>query len=289
MAIDQGYVYLKNSGFVNILNILWGALRLFESYNKKYNKVIPIVYNCNLWNGITDFYDIDYPDFKVHNLDYKTLNILNIKDAEKEAFESKKDLVDVVHETLATTLHFYKQYRIPPAVFFKKFKLKKWVVDKIIEIQNKLSNHYIGIHVRGGDYTFKYQTHEEFIKVNSQFIEQILREHKGKKILFCSDAQELIERYVDSDKICNFSIYLDLIKKNKKIPSGVSLHTSPNLMASLEVSEQSLCETTILDFYLLMFSKILYTNQHEYSTFAETLKNYNKYILDTNICLNQQL
>jgi len=289
MAITQGYVYLKNSGFVNILNILWGALRLFEAYNKKYNKIIPIVYNCSLWNGITDFYDIAYPDFRIQSLEYKKLNILNIRDAEKEAFESKKDLVDVIHTSQATTLHFYKQYRIPPPIFFEKFKLKKWLFKKIEELQNKLSNEYIAIHVRGGDYTFKYSSHQEFIKHNSRFIEDILDKHKGQKFLFCSDDQTLIEKYVDSDKVYNFSVYLDLIKQDKRIPSSLSLHTSPNLLNDFAVSEHLLCESTVIDFYLLMFGKILYTNQHEYSTFAEALKNYNKYITDRNLCLNQLL
>lgn len=289
MAIEQGYVYLKHSGFVNIINTIWGAIRLFEEYNKRFNTILPIYYNCFLWNNITNFFNIDYPNFLIKELDYKSLSILNIRDAETMSSKQNEDLCSFINTVDETTLHFYKQYKIPPKVFFSKFKLNSKLITKALQLQEKLDSKYIGLHIRGGDYGFKYSCYEEFIKINSNFIESILTNETNNKVLLCTDDQTLLNKYVDDINIFNFSLYKDLIQQNKFIPPNKSLHTSPELMKDFNISEEIMCVGTILDFYLLLFSIRLYTNQHEYSTFAEALTRYNKYITQNSLCLNRLL
>lgn len=287
MAIEQGYVYLKHSGFVNVINTVWGAVRLFNEYEKRFNTTLPIFYNCFLWNNITDFFDIDYPKFFIKELDYNSLSILNIKDAETLSSKENKDLCCYINNTSETTLHFYKQYKVPPHLFFNKFKISSSVKLNIEQLQEQLNGKYIGVHIRGGDYGFKYSCYEEFIKTNSTFIEKIIENHPGHNILLCTDDQTLLTKYVNDATIHNFSLYKKLIQENKFIPPNKSLHTSPQLMKDFGVSEEAMCLGTILDFYLLAFSSKLYTNQHEYSTFAEALSRYNKYITENSLCLNQ--
>jgi hypothetical protein len=289
MAIEQGYVYLKHSGFVNIINTIWGAVRLFEEYNRQFNTILPIYYNCFLWNNILNYFQVDYPKFFVEELSYSSLSILNIRDAESVCFLENKDLCNYINTAPQTTLHFYKQYKVPPHLFFNKFKLSSHIATTVLQHQEKLNLNYVGIHVRGGDYGGKYSSYEEFVKTNSDFIEKIIDSHSKDKILLCTDDQTLIHKYVDDVTVHNFSLYKSLIHQNKIIPPNRSLHTSPEIMNNFGVSNEDMCVGTILDFYLLLFSSKLYTNQHEYSTFAEALTIYNKYVIQNSLCLNQLL
>ena len=105
MAIQQGYVFLKKAGFTNVIKSLYGGMRLFNAYKDKYNTELPLYFNCEIWNLIEKFYKIDYALFEVKELDYKTLNILNIRDAESLASTAGVSIPEYIHNCEPTTLH----------------------------------------------------------------------------------------------------------------------------------------------------------------------------------------
>lgn len=287
MAIQYGYVFLKKAGFTNVIKTLYGGIRLFESYRDKYGTELPLYFNCEIWNLLENFYKIDYPHFEIKELEYKKLQtqdeILNIRDAETWATSAGLTIPDYIHACKYSMLHFYKQYKIPPPVFFSKFKLHSTIQDIIREKRELLSSNYIGIHIRGGDYTFKYNGHEHFLQENSAFLEKVIKEHSSTPILLCTDDQTLSKKYVDDKNVFCFSLSKTLLDNNLVIPVETSLHTSLDLLAKFNISEYDLCLNTIVDFYLLAHSSQLYTNQHDYSTYAESVLQLNTFIITNNL------
>lgn len=277
MGIQQGYVYLKLSGFTNIIKTLWGGMRLFDAYFQKYNIRLPLIFNCDIWNLVEQFYSIDYQPFSVKDLDYKNLKILHIRDAESAASLAGTSLTDYIHTCEQTTLHFYKQYTIPPAVFFNRFKLQPTAAALIKEKQEQINGPYVAVHIRGGDYVCKYQSYEQFITENSRFLEKVILENSDKKILLCTDDQAILSKYVDNSKVFSFSINYELLQKKCVVPADKSLHTSLHLLQDYNISNYDVCLSTFLDFYLLVYSSKLHTNQHNYSTYAEMALQLNDY------------
>lgn len=278
-------------GFMHMLSCIWYSLQLCERYNKLFSSNLQVFFEYAAWNNI----------LKTH----LNINSINFNHAPVKLTKNNYPLNRHVHrfkyEHLSDT-HLQYLYKltqpidgcqlvvtsayiaqIKPDTFFNLFKPTELLKNLIKEKVQLLDNNYVAIHLRGSDkLAVCYSEFEHFEKRGIDLIEKARKEHSDKKILLCSDNQEFLVKYVDEKTIFSNSLPFLLAKDKKILPRDASVH-GLMLTNSFNISGEDVNINTLLDFYLMVLSTVLYyDNNSGYSCYAYSFNNH----LKNNIELN---
>lgn len=262
--MNKQQIFLKgNAGLTHMLASTHYALNLSEDLNEK-GIECEIFHDWLCFQSFYQIFDIQHKNFCKSKIDTPN-NSLEIKNIDLNNLQMPYVPIKITADNTAGLRRFEE--------FFKIYKLTNACFYIFEQKYNQFNcGNYAVIHTRGscmiknkhnGDY-------QSFLDRQNKRIEHAIScIPNDAKILFISDNQDLLVKYVDEQKIYSTSIALELYKQGIKISEKIALHSPNKDYAQGVVSEFDICFNAVLDLYLLAHAKYVYPDV-EHSGFAQT-------------------
>jgi hypothetical protein len=245
--IDNFFSFNKDINIIKREDFDFSTLDKLKSY------IYPIDIRCKSSGAILqdlNFYNNSKKNnFKFYEWDYIILH--------------KRDFLKIPFNTL------YGEY------FLKNFFLKSFLKEEILNFFKILDNgDYNCVHYRLRDRVYPENYDNEFSNICKDF--ETLLYKSNKKILLCTDDGNLSKLYVDNNRVFNFE--KNVLKKNYNLETCISHRSYQKAINEFEINgitEFDFMKFTLIDFYLMIFSKTLHiSNSGIFSQSANKIRNH---------------